>query len=569
MISFIYPLNKTHSLVLFLIFCFIQATSQAQTNSTNQDLTFPGVVISKTGTRIKDAQIIYRYSNENTDKETKSLPGGTFTLIKKSLNAKLQRLTIHHPEYETFEQKAPFPITNRYLFRMTSNNRYTLKIVDQISNTPVSNFIFLMYRFGEHSHYQVFNHPQNQGGFTKSVTTPHDLGALLPKNYYFSVMTTDQNGNPDGRGGYTYLELGPDTTGKEITVNVSPDFGSTVSGTISFSDNSNSFDKIEVTLEVDLFQYRPETENAITQQTTSVNKEGVFKFNHVLPGRYSLTSTGDWYQQKEKLSFVIKEEKEITDKDIHLYRSGRVQGKLIGPGGSPLSNIKLELKPSVKNAIGQSTITDQIGFFQFNSVPPGQVKITPKNGLAAHLIMDPIEILPQELNEITLDLSHTISFTPNVIIDGEKCIVKPSPYRKQRLNVYKEPSSDKEQQPIILPSGEYGLYYRDRSQRNVITPLKWIELSTDNLSPKFEINSFTVPIIFDLEENQKNLFVQYTLITEKKKSMPGLFQLMGKNNMFKVFLTGEYTFEIHSAGGLIPCEPVTIKPITIKALPQK
>ncbi|MBE7560038.1 carboxypeptidase regulatory-like domain-containing protein [bacterium] len=136
---------------------------------------------------------------------------------------------------------------------------------------------------------------------------------------------------------------------------------------------------------------------------------GAFHLTQLYPGVYRLSATGPERVPYVRQGFRLEGGREATA-TLPLFRAGSLEGRLVFPEGEAGSfpGLRLELQgPAARWAV-----SDRLGRFKFDGLPPGRYRMTVKNAGFFETSLDPLQLEEGEKKaELELRLSpHAPSF---------------------------------------------------------------------------------------------------------------------------------------------------------------
>ncbi|PCJ51681.1 MAG: hypothetical protein COA79_25700 [Planctomycetota bacterium] len=195
---------------------------------------------------------------------------------------------------------------------------------------------------------------KNKSLSTFTTNVNGELSVFKPSKV-FKIRATHHN--------HSALEVNiNDTTQKHITMELN--YGGTLKGKVKPIDNGT-------TVNVYLHKVGQNPYRGISKEIT---KDGLFKFEHVIPGKYKL-STMNWnlYGKKEKKTFqktIIIEEEKITEFNLVDEKKTTLDIKIIENGVLVTKHISAELSNRVGKVIYNLNISN--GVYHLSTIYPGE-----------------------------------------------------------------------------------------------------------------------------------------------------------------------------------------------------
>lgn len=433
---------------------------------------------------------------------------------------------------------------------------YSLRVVDQDTGEDIEFINHKLEKYHDRMKQYMFT------SYSSSAEeSPICLGVLEPGKYRVLAagMTKGEDylhdKEFDSRIGYTYFTVEEGDPVKEIVVPISANYGVEVKGSVLLTNGFGTPTDGKVYLnKSQAFQpSRSRSKSPFKEKETTIDSNGCFAFQQVLPGNYYLHFAQDGYIQKEKVKVIVEENSVQKPQEILVYTTGKFKGRITG------LDIRSSLSLLLRNADNHNQYSQsyigKTGNFVFENPFPGGNILSCSSGAHPSLIYDTVTITPGETVERTYDLSDTVLISSKLKIDGKQ--LKFNCKKDDLDNLYTqvdnphnnpypegfEPPADK----YLVPPGQYMLVYQ--GQMNYRSPIEFITIpgAEQEYNLEMDITSIPVNITFDCEHpfgsSNGDVSLKFSGTTVDKDLFEGDIVLYrSKPLTVKFFKPGTYTF---------------------------
>ena len=159
--------------------------------------------------------------------------------------------------------------------------------------------------------------------------------------------------------------------------------------------------------------------------------DGAFSFEHVRPGNYAIhagggsmnfvVDTSQHYGAEVYEGIELVENGVVDDVEIRLSRAGRLVGRVVDGGGTPVSGAAVFVRNESGNVISNvsTTMTNGTGEFVYEGVPSEDVTVFARKEGLTSVEVGPVNVGEGADTEVSLVLEEGVMFVVTLESDGE------------------------------------------------------------------------------------------------------------------------------------------------------
>lgn len=167
-----------------------------------------------------------------------------------------------------------------------------------------------------------------------------------------------------------------------------------IKGYVKNSSNSQKVANVSILIK---------SNNSNFEQKTETDELGIFKFNNIPKGEYSIVFEKDSFGTVKKNLIVTPDETTEIITDI-VSDTGSISGKVLDEKGVPLANVTIQFDKTKK------VVSDKDGKYSFNNIPAGNQTLT-------------IYKKNKEIKKFEVDIIAGSDLSKEIIVSSEKKVV--------------------------------------------------------------------------------------------------------------------------------------------------
>jgi hypothetical protein len=383
-----------------------------------------------------------------------------------------------------------------------------------------------------------------------NYSSPYSFGPQRSGEYAIAVAGLTKDDQFDGRLGYTRFTVPKGQSSEEIHVDISEDYGMSISGTVTAINSDIPLKGKPVYLCGFPIQspFDPTIESCpIGIRKAILDKNGNFTFSRTIPGNNYLHFIEDEYIQKDEVKVTVEEGVPSTDITVPVCGVGKLTGEIKYPENRDPSYISLKLQnedPSIPKQ--WATIYDN-GRFEIEKAYSGKATLSAIAGFHPNLINETVTINTFETTEQNYDFSSTVLTSFNRLkINDKFCpfyINKSNANSIHFRHPYKYGGKEKS---ILLPPGDYTLFCGSTEKwplETITIPDTEATYQLDNNYTVCDIRFITGSISTSLEITKKPTTLRYTRKSNDGETTHGEITIDKETlESFCLFKTGTYEF---------------------------